>query len=180
MSLFGQKCVSSRRKPRHKNLGISSLCIRNHVVQSLWWRQVTCPFPGPCDRWAGSPFTYFFYCQSCSSKSSSSSVDCISASPSSPHQPFFLKSKKVPQNMETIWHLCWPPVRGVVAWLVDSVHVVGYIENVYGEINRVPSISVYYFSILLYYFPKPKNSLKDSVLRCLVLNSIIYFIFLKS
>ena len=91
---------------------------------------------------------YFLYCQSCSSKSSSPS-DCIWLSLYSPHQPFFLKSKKVPQNMETIWLLCWPPVRGVVAWLVDSVHVVGYSENLYGDRNRVPSISVCYFSTLL-------------------------------
>ena len=68
------------------------------------------------------------------------------------------------------------------AWLVDRVHIVGYIENLYGDRNRVPSISVYYFSIFLYsfIFPKLKNSLKDSVLRCIVLNSIIYIIFLKS
>ena len=71
-------------------------------------------------------------------------------------------------------------MRGVGAWLLDRVHVVGYSENVYGDRNRVPSISVYYFSIFLYYFPKLKNSLKDSVLRCIVLDSIIYIVFLKS
>ena len=96
VSLLGNKHVFSHRKPRYRNLGISSLCIRNHMVQSLWWRQVTCPFP-----WALYQVN-FLYCWPCSSESSSPSVDCISASPSSPYQPFFLISKKVPQNMETI------------------------------------------------------------------------------
>ena len=161
-----------------KNLGISSLCIRNHVVQSLWWRQVTCPFPGPCVRWTGSPFTFF----TASPALVKVLIHLLIAFQRllSAHTSLSLKSKMFPQNMEAIWHLCWPPVRGAVAWLVDSVHIIGYIENVYGKRNRVPSISVYYFSALLYYFSKLKNSLKDSVLRYLVLNSIIYSIFLKS
>lgn len=69
--------------------------ITQETLQSLWWRQVKCPFPGPCIKVNGLS-VYFLYCWSCSSKSSSPYVDCISASPSSPHQPFFLKSKKVP------------------------------------------------------------------------------------
>ena len=95
VSLLGHKRVSSHRKQRYRNLGISSLCIRNHVVQSLLWRQVTCPFPGALCQ------VNFLYCWPCSGKSSSPSVDCISVSPSEPHQIFFLKSKKVPQNVET-------------------------------------------------------------------------------
>ena len=95
VSLLGHKHVSSHRKQRYRNLGISSLCIRNHVVQSLLWRQVTCPFPGALCQ------VNFLYCWPCSGKSSSPSVDCISVSPSEPHQIFFLKSKKVPQNVET-------------------------------------------------------------------------------
>ena len=95
VSLLGHKRVSSHRKQRYRNLGISSLCIRNHVVQSLLWRQVTCPFPGALCQ------VTFLYCWPCSGKSSSPSVDCISVSPSEPHQIFFLKSKKVPQNVET-------------------------------------------------------------------------------
>ena len=95
VSLLGHKRVSSHRKQRYRNLGISSLCIRNHVVQSLLWRQVTCPFPGALCQ------VNFLYCWPCSGKSSFPSVDCISVSPSEPHQIFFLKSKKVPQNVET-------------------------------------------------------------------------------
>ena len=95
VSLLGHKRVSSHRKQRYRNLGISSLCIRNHVVQSLLWRQVTCPFPGALCQ------ANFLYCWPCSGKSSSPSVDFISVSPSDPHQIFFLKSKKVPQNVET-------------------------------------------------------------------------------
>ena len=45
VSLLGHKCVSSPRKARYRNLGISNLCIRNHVVRSLQWQQVSCPFP---------------------------------------------------------------------------------------------------------------------------------------
>ena len=96
VSLIGHKCVSSHRKPRYRNLGTSGQCIRNHMVQSSRWRQVTCPF-----FWALSQVK-FLYCWPCSSKSSSPSVDCISLSLSGPHQIFFLKSKKVPQNVETI------------------------------------------------------------------------------
>ena len=95
VSLLGHKCVTSHRKPRYRNLGISSRCIRNHVIQSLWWQQVTCPFPQALCQMK------FLYCWPCSSKSSSPSVDCISVSPSVPHQIFSLKSNKVPQNLES-------------------------------------------------------------------------------
>ena len=95
VSLLGHKRVSSHRKQRYRNLGISSLCIRNHVVQFLRWRHVTCPFPGALCQ------VNFLYCWPCSGNSSSPSVDCISVFPSDPHQIFFLKSKKVPQNVET-------------------------------------------------------------------------------
>ena len=61
--------------------------------------QLTCPFPGPCIKVNGLSLD-FIYCQSCSSKTSSPSVDWISLSPSSPHQPFFLRSRKVPQHVE--------------------------------------------------------------------------------
>ena len=59
VSLLGHKCVSSHRKPRYRNLGVSSLCIRNHVVQSLLWDSSHVHFPGPCIRWMGSLFTSF-------------------------------------------------------------------------------------------------------------------------
>ena len=59
VSLLGHKYISLHRKPRYRNLGVSSLCIRNHVVQSLLWRQVTCPLPGPYIGWMGSPFISF-------------------------------------------------------------------------------------------------------------------------
>ena len=95
VSLLGHKCVLSHRKQRYRNLGISSLCIRNHMVQSLQWQQVTCPFPGALYQ------VDFLCCWPCSSKSSSPSVDCTSVSPSGPHQIFSLKSKKDPQNEET-------------------------------------------------------------------------------
>ena len=45
VSLLGHKCVSSHRKQRYRNLGISCWCIRNHGVWSLQEQQVTCPFP---------------------------------------------------------------------------------------------------------------------------------------
>ena len=95
VSLLGHKRVLSHRKQRYRNLGISSLCIRNHVVQFLRWRHVTCPFPGALCQ------VNFLYCWPCSGNSSSPSVDCISVFPSDPHQIFFLKSKNVPQNVET-------------------------------------------------------------------------------
>ena len=95
VSLLGHKCVSSHRKQRYRNLGISCWCIRNHGVWSLQEQQVTCPFPrGLCQ-------VNFLYCWPCSSKSSSPSVVCISVSPSDPHQIFYLKSKKFPPNVET-------------------------------------------------------------------------------
>ena len=98
VSLLGHKCVSSHRKPRYINLGFSRLCIWNHVVQSLQWDRSHVHLPGPCIQ-VNRLSLYFLYCQSCSSKSSSPSVDCISLSHSSPHQPFFLRSKKVPQTI---------------------------------------------------------------------------------
>ena len=78
--------------------------------------------------WVNGFPLYFLYCWPCSSKSSSLPIAYISLSPSCPHQHFFLRSKKIPQNMATTWHLCWPPVRGIGTWLVHSV---GYFENVY-------------------------------------------------
>ena len=59
VSLLGHKCVSSHRKPRYRNLGVSSLCIRNHVVQSLLWDSSHVHLPGPCVRWTGCPFASF-------------------------------------------------------------------------------------------------------------------------
>ena len=164
MSLLGHKRVSSHRKQRYRNLGISSLCIRNHVVQSLLWRQVTRPFPGAlCS-------VKFLYCWPCSSKSSSPSVDCISVSPSEPHQIFFLKSKKVPQNVETTWPLCSPPVRG------DSTYYTEYTQRWWRQDALKSSLLFFSFAIF-YYFPKLKNNLKYSILRCIVLNSNYLFYF---
>ena len=104
VSLLGHKCVSSPRKPRYRNLGISSWCIRNHVVQSWLWDSSHVHFQGPCIRWMGSPFTSFaadpalvkglphlltaFHCLLQAQTSLS-----------------FLRSKKFPRNVGTIWHL---------------------------------------------------------------------------
>ena len=105
VSLLGHKCVSSHRKPRYRNLGVSSRCLGNHVVQSWLWDSSHVHFQGPCVRWMGSPFTSF------------------TAGPALeiglPHlltafqrllpaqtSLSFLRSKKFPWNVGTIWYLC--------------------------------------------------------------------------
>ena len=101
ISVRTQVCPS-HRKPRSRNLGVSCRCIRNHVVQSLWWHfhfHFHFHFLGPCIRWTS------FIAGPALVKALPHlliAFPCLLPA----HQPFFLRSKKVPWNVGTIWHLC--------------------------------------------------------------------------
>ena len=152
------------RKPRYSNLGVSSLCKDWTTWFSGNWSHVH--FPGPCIKWTSftsGPALVKALC------------NLLIA-----FQCLLLAHTRFSFWKVTNFHRVWKPLD-IYVQLLWGVSAPTIYSKHSDDRDRVP----YKFSLLFlsfavfFYFPKLKNNLKYSILRCIVLNSNYLSIFLK-